>query len=147
VSHRQRARGYTPLGSDRSYDVLRGLELRAWQVDNGLYDKIESDLRAEKIPNLDRRASELLIDYDPVTKTYHPENRATFLFVTRDGTTGILQLTGLVNELYRPEDIGQPHRPDPPDPTGRTAPLKSARGIYRGVQFQYKFLVEGDPEL
>ncbi len=138
---------YKPLGSDRSYYVLQGLGLRAWQVDNGLYDKIESDLRAEKIPNLDRPASELLIDYDPVTKTYHPENKATFLFVTRDGTTGILQLTGLVNELLRPEDLGQPHRPDPPDPPGRTAPLKSARGFYRGVQIQYKFLIEGDPGL
>jgi hypothetical protein len=138
---------YKPTGSDRSYYVLQGLGLRAWQVDNSLYDKIESDLRAEKLPDLDRPASELLIDYDPVTKTYHPENRATFLFVTRDGTTGILQLTGLVNELYRPEDLGQPHRLDPPDPPGRTAPLKSVRGFYRGVQIQYKFLVEGDPEV
>jgi hypothetical protein len=137
---------YRPSGSDRSYYALQGLGLRAWQVDNSLYGKIESDLRAEKIPNLDVPTGDLLIDYDPATKTYHPENKATFLFVTREGTTGILQLTGLVNELYRPEDIGQPHRPDPPDPPGRTAPLKSARGFYRGVQIQYKFLVEGDEE-
>ena len=79
-------------------------------------DKIESDLRAEKIPDLNHPAGELLIDFDPETKTYHPENKATFLFVTREGTTGILQLTGLVNELYRPEDLGRPHRLDPPDP-------------------------------
>jgi hypothetical protein len=137
---------YKPPGSERSYYALQGLGLRAWQVDNSLYGKIESDLRAEKIPILDLPAGDLLIDYDPATKTYHPENKATFLFVTREGTTGILQLTGLVNELYRPEDIGQPHRPDPPDPPGRTAPLKSARGFYRGVQIQYKFLVEGDEE-
>jgi hypothetical protein len=136
----------TPPGSTRPYYVLQGLGLRAWQIDNGLYGKIESDLRAEKIPDLDRPAGELLIDYDPATKTYHPENKATFLFVTREGTTGILQLTGLVNELLRPEDSGQPLRPDPPDPPGRTAPLKSARGFYRGVQIQYRFLVEGDPE-
>ncbi len=137
---------YTPQGSDRSYYVLQALGLRAWQVENSLYGEIESDLRAEKIPELDRPAGDLLIDYDPATKTYHPENKATFLFVTREGTTGILQLTGLVNELHRPEDFGQPHRPDPPDPPGRTAPLKSARGFFRGVQIQYKFLVEGDEE-
>jgi hypothetical protein len=106
----------------------------------------EGDLRAEKILDLDHPAGELLIDYDPATKTYHPENKATFLFVTREGTTGILQLSGLVNELLRPEDFGQPFREDPPDPPGRTAPLKSARGFSRGVQIQYKFLVDGDEE-
>ena len=137
---------YTPPGSDRSYYVLQALGLRAWQVENSLYGEIENDLRAEKTPKLDRPAGDLLIDYDPATKTYHPENKATFLFVTREGTTGILQLTGLVNELHRPEDFGQPHRPDPPDPPGRTAPLKSARGFFQGVQIQYKFLVEGDEE-
>ena len=137
---------YKPPGSDRSYYALQQLGLRAWQVDNSLYGAIESDLHAEKIPNLDRPAGELLIDYDPVTKTYHPENKATFLFVTREGTTGILQLTGLVNELHRPEDFGRPHREDPPDPPGRTAPLKSARGFFRGVQIQYKFLIEGNPD-
>jgi hypothetical protein len=110
-----------------------------------LYDKIESERRAEKLPDLGRPAGELLIDYDPATKSYHPENKATFLFVTREGTTGILQLTDLVNELHRPEDFGHPRR-DPPDPPGRAARLKSTRGCYRGVQVQYKFLVEGDQE-
>ena len=137
---------YKPPGSDRSYYALQALGLRAWQVDNALYGQIESDLRAEKIPDLNRPAGELLMAYDPATKTYHPENKATFLFVTREGTTGILQLTGLVNELHRPEDFGQPFRPDPPDPPGRTAPLKTARGFFRGVQIQYKFLVEGDEQ-
>jgi hypothetical protein len=136
---------YKPPGSDRSYYALQGLGLRAWQVDNGLYRTIETELRAAKLPNLVRRAGELLIDYDPATKTDHPENKATFLFVTREGATGILQLTALVNELHRPEDFGQPLRPDPPDPPGRTAPLMSARGVFRGVQIQYKFLVDGDP--
>ena len=73
---------YTPSGSDRPYYVLQRLGLRAWQVDNGLYGRIESDLLAEKVPDLDRPASELLIDFDSATKTYHPENKATFLFVT-----------------------------------------------------------------
>jgi hypothetical protein len=76
---------YKPPGSDRSYYALQGPGLRAWQVDNGLYRTIETDLRAAKLPNLDRQAEELLIDYDPATKTYHPENKATFLFVTREG--------------------------------------------------------------
>ena len=51
------------------------------------------------------------MDLDPKTKTYHPENEATFLFVTRDGTTGILQVTNLVTELFRPDDFGKPAEP------------------------------------
>lgn len=135
---------YRPKGSDRTYFALQGLGLRAWQVENSLYDRIEGDLRAEKVPDLDHPAGDLLIDFDPATRTYHPENKATFLFVTREGTTGILQLTGLVNELHRPEDLGKPLVPDPPDPPGRTAPLKPARGFYRGVQIQYRYIVGGE---
>ncbi len=137
---------YTPPGSDRSYFALQALGLRAWQVENSLYDRIGNNLRAEKIPDLDRPAGEMLTDFDPATKTYHPENKATFLFVTREGTTGILQLTGLVNELLRPDDFGKPLVPDPPDPPGRAAPLKPARGFFRGVQIQYKYIVGGEEE-
>ncbi len=30
------------------------------------------------------------MDVDPRTGTHHPENKATFLFVTHEGTTGAL---------------------------------------------------------
>ncbi len=135
---------YTPPGSNQSYYALQGLGLRAWQVDNSFYGRIELDLRKDKPPDLDRPAGDLLMDYDPITKTYHPENKATFLFVTREGTTGILQLTGLVTELYRPEDFGKPFQAEPPDPPGKVARLQMVRGFYRGVQIQYFFLVGGD---
>ncbi|QEH35101.1 hypothetical protein OJF2_36460 [Aquisphaera giovannonii] len=134
---------YEPPGSDRPHFALQGLGMRAWQVGNDLYGRIEADLRAGKVPDLDRPAGEMLVDLDPATGAYHPENKATFLFVTREGTTGILQLTGLVTELFRPEDLGRPLVEDPPDPPGRTAPLKLTRGFSRGIQIQYKFLVEG----
>jgi hypothetical protein len=135
---------YTPPGSTKSYYALQGLGLRAWQVDNRLYDRIEADLRENKPPDLDRPATEFLMDYDPATKTYHPENKATFLFVTREGTTGILQLTGLATELLRPEDFGKPFQADPPDPPGKAAPLKLVRSFYRGIQIQFSFIVEGE---
>ena len=135
---------YTPPGSTRSYYALQGLGLRAWQVDNSFYGRIEADLRNDKPPDLDRPAGDLLMDYDPITKTYHPENKATFLFVTREGTTGILQLTGLVTELHRPEDFGKPFQAEPPDPPGKVARLEMVRGFYLGVQIQYSFLVRGD---
>ena len=74
------------------------------------------------------------MDYDPATKTYHPENEATFLFVTREGATGILQVTGLITELFGPRTSA-----------GRSAG-KTNRGFYRGVQFQFKLLYEQTTE-
>jgi hypothetical protein len=124
---------YTPPGSNRSYYAIQGLGLRAWQVENSLYDTIASDLKANKLPSLDRPTS-LLMDLDPKTKTYYPENEATFLFVTHDGTTGVLQVTNLVTELFSPDDFGKPVEP------------KLSRGFFRGVKFQYKFLLEDGNE-
>jgi hypothetical protein len=74
------------------------------------------------------------MDFDPQTGTYHPENEATFLFVTRDGATGVLQVINLITDLFVPSDIGQP------------IPTKRIRGPYRGVQFQYKLLSEEGKE-
>jgi hypothetical protein len=134
---------YTDPGSGRSNYAIQGLGLRAWQIDNIQFHTIEQELRSGHPPKLDRPARDLLMDFDPKTGTYRPENKATFLFVTREGTTGVLQVTGLVTELFRPDDVGKPARFEPPDPAenpGKPARLKSISGFYRGVQFSYKFL-------
>jgi hypothetical protein len=134
---------YTPSGSGRAYYAIQGLGLRAWQIDNIRYHTIEQELRGGLPPRLDRPAGDLLMDFDPKTGIYHPENKATFLFVTREGTTGVLQVTALVTELFGPDDIGKPAFPGPPDPPedpGKPAQLKSVHGFYRGVQFSYRFL-------
>ena len=127
---------YTPPGSGRSYYAIQGLGLRAWQIDNSRYFTIEQELRAGKPPKLDRPAGDLLMDFDPKTGVYHPENKATFLFVTREGTTGVLQLNGLVTGLPGPDEVRMRFRPpDPPEDPGKPAQLKSVHGAYRGVQF------------
>ncbi len=139
---------YTPPGSSRSYYAIQGLGLRAWQIDNSRYWTIEEDLRAGRPPKLDRPAGDMLVDVDPRTGTLHPENKATFLFVTREGTTGALQLNGLVTGLPGPEDARMRFRPpDPPEEPGKPARLPSVHGAYRGVQFTYKFFYteEDDP--
>jgi hypothetical protein len=124
---------YRPVGSEHSFYALRGLGLRAWQIDNGRYATIEQELRGGP-PRLGRPANELLVDYDPETKTFRPENEATFLFATREGATGVLQVTGQITELFGQADIGRP------------AARKATRGFYRGVQFQFKLLYEETKE-
>jgi len=125
---------YRPPGSDKSYYALQGFNLRLWQIDNRRYNTIEGELRGDRAPELGRPAGDLLMDFDPQTGTYHPENEATFLFVTRDGATGVLQVINLITDLIVPSDIGQP------------IPTKRTRGSYRGVQFQYKLLYEEGKE-
>ncbi len=136
---------HTAPESGRSYYAIQGLGIRAWQIDNIRFDTIEQDLKGGKPPKLDRPARDLLIDVDRKTGVYHPENKATFLFVTRDGTTGVLQVTGLVTDLFRPDDLGKPARredmrPEPPEGPGKPAQLKSIRGFFRGVQYSCKFI-------
>jgi len=125
---------YRPPGSDKTYYALQGLNLRLWQIDNRRYNTIEGELRGDRAPELGRPAGDLLVDFDPQTGTHHPENEATFLFVTRDGATGVLQVINLITDLFVPSDIGQP------------IPTKRIRGPYRGVQFQYKLLYEEGKE-
>ncbi len=136
---------YTAPGSGRSYYAIQGIGLRAWQIDNIGFHTIEQDLRDGKPPKLDRLARDLLMDFDRKTGTYHPENQATFLFVTREGATGVLQLSALVTDLVRPDDLRKPARledmlPNPPEEPGKPARLKSIRGFCRGVQYSLKFL-------
>jgi hypothetical protein len=136
---------YTPPGSGRSHYAIQGLGLRAWQIDNSAYWTIEEELRAGRPPKLDRPAGELLMDLDPKTGAYHPENKATFLFITREGTTGALQLNGIVTALPGPEDARMRFRPpDPPEEPGKPSRLPLVHGAYRGVQFTYKFLYTDD---
>jgi hypothetical protein len=125
---------YRPPGSDKTYYALQGLNLRLWQIDNRRYNTIERELRADQAPELGRPADDLLMDFDPQTGKYHPENEATFLFVTRDGATGVLHVINLITDLFVPSDIGQP------------IPTKRIRGPYRGVQFQYKLLYKEGKE-
>lgn len=125
---------HRPPGSDKTYYALQGLNLRLWQIDNRRYNTIEGELRGDRAPELGRPAGDLLMDFDPQTGTYHPENEATFLFVTREGATGVLQVTNLIRDLFVPSDIGQP------------IPKKGIRGPYLGVQFQYKLLYEEGKE-
>jgi hypothetical protein len=120
---------FKQAGSTETFFALRGLGLRAWQAENGRFGTIEEELR-NGLPKLGRPAGDLLMDFDPKTKTYHPENEATFLFVTREGATGVLQVAGQITEIFGPADIGRPAQP------------KANRGFYRGVQFQFKLLYE-----
>lgn len=84
---------HTPDGSDRSQFALRGVGLRAWEVSGDRWDTIEQELRSGEPLKLGRPTEDMLMHYDSEKAAYVP-GKATFLFITREGTSGILRLTG-----------------------------------------------------
>jgi hypothetical protein len=67
--------------------------LRAWEVSGDRWDTIEQELRSGEPLKLGRPAEDMLMHYDSAKAAYVP-GKATFLFITREGTPGILRLTG-----------------------------------------------------
>ncbi|WP_165226336.1 M56 family metallopeptidase [Aquisphaera insulae] len=124
---------YRIPGDDRVHFGLKPLGLRAWEIDNDRFDRMEQELKAGP-PKLGRPVTDWLMHYDEATKTYDPDATATFLFATREGGTGILQVTGQIRDLLRPEDIGQP------------VSETRKRGFYRGVQFRMRFFTDSPPD-
>jgi hypothetical protein len=124
---------YKVPGVDTKFYAIRGLGLRAWQVDNGHFDKIDGELRQGPPPELLRPANDLLMDFDAKSMSHVPANKATFLFQTREGTTGILQVTSQITDLFDETDIGK-----------RADQTRPHRGFSRGVQFQHKMIYEDE---
>jgi hypothetical protein len=84
---------HAPSGSAKSYFALRGVGLQAWEISNDRWDTIEQELRSREPLKLGRPVGQILMHYDSETAAYVP-GKATFLFITREGTSGILRLMG-----------------------------------------------------
>jgi hypothetical protein len=80
---------YQPAGSDKTYYAIRNLGMNAWEIDAGRWEGIERELK-QGPPKLDKPAGGLLLHYDEQQRTYDPTGTALFLFVTREGATGVL---------------------------------------------------------
>lgn len=84
---------YQDKASGRTIYAARTLGLQAWEVPNDHWDRIEQEVSRDALPTLDAPAAEWLLHYDPDRRHYDPETKATFLFITRDGTQGIVRIT------------------------------------------------------
>ncbi|MBN1591063.1 MAG: HlyD family efflux transporter periplasmic adaptor subunit [Pirellulales bacterium] len=83
---------YRPPGSDRIFHVVRALGMKVWQIDNDRWPTISEELADSKPLALGRPADDLLMHYDTKTARYVPDAPATFLFITREGARGVLQV-------------------------------------------------------
>jgi hypothetical protein len=89
---------YRSPGSDEVYYYPRGVGLQAWEIPNERWDTIAEEVRQDRPLELGRPAGDTLMHYDSEQARYIPNRRATFLFITREGTPGILRLTTQVAE-------------------------------------------------
>ncbi len=134
---------YRDPQSGKLFYALRGVGLKAWEIPNEQWSKIGQELQSGNLPSLDTPAREWLMHFDTASARYVPGRRATFLFMARDGSQGILRVTGQVTRDFAPSDFGIPATPldeSNPDQT-------SDAGFSLGVKFGYRFFYEETPQL
>lgn len=83
---------YRQPGSERTFRVVKPLGMKVWQIDNARWETIRDELASGKPLAWGRRADDLLLSYDTKARRYLPEEPATFLFITREGARGVLQV-------------------------------------------------------
>lgn len=110
---------FTPPESDKPIGAAWPVGLKVWQVDNALYKDLPKSLQGEQAPDLSRPWEGPLAQRDEKTKAYDEKATVSFLFRTREGTCGALQLK---------------------------APLLQEHAGYNDGGLEYKFLYEGPAE-
>jgi len=125
------------------YYCVRALGLQAWEIANQHWTNIEQELQRDALPSLDSPAGELLMHYDAALNRYVPERRATFLFLTRDGTQGILRVMAQVTRPSTPRDLGRIYVPPDESEPNQTEDF----GSVLGVKLDYKFFYAETEEM
>lgn len=105
---------YRAPGGDKDYYCLKAVATQAWEVPNERWDTIAEEVKQNIPLELGRPVGELLIHYDSEQNRFVPNRRATFLFITHEGTPGILRLTTQV--LPQGTPLAQPKLPAMNDP-------------------------------
>jgi hypothetical protein len=106
--------------------VLRSFGMKVWEISGRDVRNLDRLLAAGKLPE-GNEVGELLMHYDPETRQLVPDADAAFLFVTRDGSLGLIETT---------------------DHVTRTANLAGAAGnpprgvgFFKGVRFNLKEII------
>ena len=123
----------------RGYHVLHGIGLSAWRVAPVEFGEVVGDLR-RGAPPLDRPAGPLLADFHPDREppaeapdsAGPPRADATYLFLTREGSPGILRIAGHITRLHRGGGLA----------TTGARREEEVSGFYLGVEFDHALLAD-----
>ena len=70
--------------------AIRPIGLRAWELGAERWKMSSSDITLEALEAEGTLARDLLLHFDRASGSYDPQATATFLYVTREGTPGLL---------------------------------------------------------
>ena len=86
-----------PSGSDKSYCVFKPLGMKVWRIGNDRYDHLQEELSKAQKFDLPTPWEGLLTTVDEKTGKYDDKLTASFLFITKEGTCGTIQLKAPLN--------------------------------------------------
>lgn len=89
---------YVSPESGETYYYPKGIGLQAWEIPNERWDTIEQEVSQNRPLELGWPAGDILMHYDSEQVRHIPNRRATFLFITRERTPGILRLSTQIIE-------------------------------------------------
>lgn len=70
--------------------ALRALGMKVWEITPRDLRNLERSLRAGRLPE-GRQVDEFLVHFDDEAKKFDPDAKGAFLFITREGTTGVIE--------------------------------------------------------
>jgi hypothetical protein len=110
--------------------VLRALGMKVIEITPRDARNLAKQIAKGSLPE-GRPVDELLMHYDPVAKRFDPNANGAFLFVTREGSMGLIEVT---DRVTRTADLsGQAAGGEP-----------KGVGFHKGVRFSLSAIVPGD---
>jgi hypothetical protein len=82
----------------QAYYALRGINLQAWELGRDRWKKVFADVTVEALQAEGRPTDGLLLHFDKQSQSIDPAATAPFLYVTREGTPGMLFVGIEVND-------------------------------------------------
>jgi hypothetical protein len=105
--------------------VLRGFGLEAWEISSRDLRNLDKFIAAGKLPE-GRPVGDLLMHYDEESRQLAPAADAAFIYLTREGSLGVIEITDRVVKTQNAGGFGQWPR---------------GVGFFLGVRFNLKTIV------
>jgi hypothetical protein len=106
--------------------ALRAFDMRVWEIGPRTVRNLDRALAAGKLPE-GRPVGELLMHYDPASRQFVGDANAAFLYVTREGSMGLIETTDRVTTTA--------------NLNGKTTTPPQGVGYTKGVRFNLKEII------
>ena len=106
--------------------VLRSFGMKAWEISPRDLRNLDKLIAAGTLPK-GHEVGDLLMHYDEASKRAVPDANAAFVYVTREGSMGLIETT---DRVTRTADL-----------TGAPGDPPAGVGFFKGVRFNLKSII------